>query len=48
MELSGLLEVPAALRMRKETTVPFGWEARQAPDPVWSLEKKKISWPRRE
>jgi hypothetical protein len=42
MEVSGQLHVPSALPSRKEPQAPTGWEGGWAPEPVWTLEKRKI------
>jgi hypothetical protein len=39
------LHAPAVLPPRKKPPVAAGEEARWAPDPVWKLEKRKISCP---
>jgi hypothetical protein len=43
MELSGQLHGPAALLSEKEPPATIGEEARWAPEPLWTLEKRKIS-----
>jgi hypothetical protein len=48
MEVSGQLHAPAALHSEKETPVPIGQEAGWAPEPVWTVSKRKIPSPRRE
>jgi hypothetical protein len=48
MEVSGQLHAPAALPPEKEPVVPIGEEAEWAPEPFWTVVKKKIPSPRRE
>jgi hypothetical protein len=48
MAVSGHVHPPAALLPGKEALVPIGWEAGWAPEPVWTLWRRKISCPCRE
>jgi hypothetical protein len=45
MEVSGQLDVPAALPQVKWPPVPNGHENRWAPEPIWMLWTRKISLP---
>jgi hypothetical protein len=48
MEVSGQLQALAALPPGKEPLVPTGYEAGWAPESVWTLWNKEISYPCRE
>jgi hypothetical protein len=48
MEVSGKLHAPAALPLGKEPPVSIGWKDGLAPEPFWTVSKRKIPIPRRE
>jgi hypothetical protein len=41
--VSGKVHVPAALHPGKEPAVPIGWEARWAPEQVWTTWRRENS-----
>jgi hypothetical protein len=43
MEVSGQLHAPAALLPMNQLSVPIGYEAEWAPEPVWTLWRREKS-----